>query len=253
MDEDKRSRGKGRPISKRQKRQRSAAGLEIEAAFAKWLTFVREQLGRSYSWNGPFSSDVERVNAIDEETALLLKIAPEWSAEVFYSAQTPANADATKGSEHYVTRYVDGSSPRVVKATIPGKYGRHEYSPSLYLNSWRLFQRFLPALDIRVHGVLVQPVKGREEPLPSIVTSMQYIEGSHPSVKQIGKYMKARGWLEHTDQSETQDYIHEESRQIIRDAHPARSIRLIRGKAAPSKSFRKRSGTTRPKMNCGMM
>ncbi len=170
MDEDKRSRGKGRPISKRQKRQRSAAGLEIEAAFAKWLTFVREQLGRSYSWNGPFSSDLERVNAIDEETALLLKIAPEWSAEVFYLAQTPADADATKGSEHYVTRYLEGASPRVVKATIPGKYGRHEYSPSVYLNSWRLFQQFLPALDIRVHGILVQPVRGRNTPLPSIVT-----------------------------------------------------------------------------------
>nr|MBA3353921.1 hypothetical protein [Blastocatellia bacterium] len=181
--------------------------------------------GRSNSWNGPFANDLERINAIDKETTLLLQIAPEWSAEEFYLAQTSADADATRGSEHYVTRYVEEVSPRVVKATIPGKYGRHEYSPSVYLNSWRLFQQFLPALDIRVHGILVQPVKGRETPLPSIVTSMQYIEGGHPSAHQIGIYMKARGWLEHTDQSETQDYVQEESRQIIRDAHPGNWIK----------------------------
>jgi hypothetical protein len=45
---------------------------------------------------------------------------------------------------------------------------------------------------------------------------MQYIEGGHPSAQQIGRYMKARGWMEHTDQSETQDYIHNESGQITR-------------------------------------
>ena len=71
----------------------------------------------------------------------------------------------------------------------------------------------------------MQPVKGRELVLPSIVTSMQYIEGGHPSARQIGVYMKARGWSEHTDWSETQDYIHRESRQIIRDAHPGNWIK----------------------------
>ncbi len=114
--------------------------MEIEAAFEKWLAFTREHLGRSYSWHGPFPNDLERINAIDEETALLLKIAPAWNAEAFYSAQIDPDADVTKGSEHYVTRYLAGISPRVIKATIPGKYERHEYSPSVYLNSWRLFQ-----------------------------------------------------------------------------------------------------------------
>ena len=160
MEKNKRSRAKGSPIVQREGRQRSPSGLEIEADFEKWIAYVREHLGRSYSWDGPFTNDLDRVNAIDAETALLLKIAPDWSAEKFYSARTAASPDVTKGSEHYVTRYQDGLFPRVVKATIPGKYGRHEYSPSLYLNSWRLFHRFLPALEIRVHGILVQPVSG---------------------------------------------------------------------------------------------
>jgi hypothetical protein len=225
LGQNKRSSYKGGSVSKRESRQRTSAGLEIEAGFAKWIAFVRKRLGRSYPWHGPFANDLERVNAIDKETALLLEIAPQWSAEAFYLERTSDNADVTKGSEHYVTRYIEDGSPRVVKATIPGKYGRHEYSPSLYLNSWRLFQQFLPALDIRVHGVLVQPIKGQIEPLPSIVTSMQYIEGGHPPARQIGAYMKARGWSEHTDWSETQDYIHKESRQIIRDAHPGNWIK----------------------------
>jgi hypothetical protein len=225
LDEDKRSRAKGRPLRKRETQQRPPEGLEIKAAFEKWLAFAREHFGGSYSWHGPFATDLEQIEAIDAETALLVEIAPEWSSEAFYSAKIGPDVDVTKGSEHYVTRYLEGTSPRVVKATIPGKYGRHEYSPSLYLNSWRLFQQFLPALDIRVHGILVQPVKGRDTPLPSLVTSMQYIEGGHPSAQQIGKYMKARGWLEHTDESETQDYIHNESRQIIRDAHPGNWIK----------------------------
>lgn len=193
MDEDKRGSRKGGAVIKRQRRERSATGLEIEASFQKWLAFLCDHQGSADTWDRPFASDLERVNAIDAETALLLKIAPEWSAEEFYSACTAANRDYAKGSEHYVTRYFDGGSPRVVKATIPGKYGRHEYSPTIYLNSWRLFQQFVPALDIRVHGVLVQPIANRVTPLPSIVTSMQYIEGGHPSAAQIGKYMKARG------------------------------------------------------------
>lgn len=225
MEENKRGSGQSGSVSKRQARQHTPEGLEVEAGFEVWLAFVRQHLGSSYAWDRPYTSDLEQVNAIDAETSLLLKIASEWSAEEFYSACVTADPDFTKGSEHYVTRYFEGASPRVVKATIPGKYGRHEYSPSIYLNSWRLFQQFVPALDIRVHGVLVQPTAGQAKGLPSIVTSMQYIEGGHPRAAQIGKYMESRGWREHADESETQDYVHQESRQIIRDAHPGNWIK----------------------------
>jgi len=225
LDKNKRRGAKGRQVSQGERGQRASEGLEIETGFQKWITYVREYFGCSYPWNGPFANDRERVEAIERETELLTKIAPEWNAETFYSACTSANPDFTKGSEHYVTRYRDGLQPRVVKATIPGKYGRYEYSPSLYLNSWRLFEQFLPALDIRVHGVLTQPVKGKSTALPSIVTSMQYIQGGHPSARQITTYMKARGWSEYVDPSETQDYIQKTARQIIRDAHPGNWIK----------------------------
>jgi len=83
LEENKRSRSEGSQIVKRKERQRSPSGLEIEAGFEKWIAYVREHLGRSYSWDGPFTNDLARVEAIDAETALLLKIAPDWSAEKF--------------------------------------------------------------------------------------------------------------------------------------------------------------------------
>jgi hypothetical protein len=225
LDEDKRSRAKGRPLRKRETQQRPPEGLEIKAAFEKWLAFTREHFRCPYSWDGPFATDLEKISAIDSETALLVQIAPQWSAEAFYSVKIGPDADVTKGSEHYVTRYLEGDSPRVVKATIPGKYGRHEYSPSLYLNSWRLFQQFLPALDIRVHGILVQPVQGRDTPLPSIVTSMDYIEGGHPSARQIGKYMKARAGSSTLTRVKRRITSTTNHARLSRDAHPGNWIK----------------------------
>ena len=74
-----------------------------------------------YAWDGPFANALERVNAIDKEAALLLEIAPQWSAEEFYLACTGANPDVTKGSEHFVTRYLDGSSPTRCQSYDPWK------------------------------------------------------------------------------------------------------------------------------------
>jgi hypothetical protein len=130
LDKNKRGGGEGGAFSKRQTRHSSAEGLEIEAGFEIWLVFLRNHLGGSYAWDRDFANDLEQVEAIDQETALLLKIGPEWSAEDFYSSRTRANPDFTKGSEHFVTRYFEGSSPRVVKATIPGKYGGTNILPA---------------------------------------------------------------------------------------------------------------------------
>ena len=116
LDKNKRGGKKGGPLRDRQIGQNAAEGLEIEAGFEVWLAFLRKHFGRSHAWDRPFASDLERVNAIEAETGLLLRIAPDWSAEEFYSARTATDPDYTKGSEHYVTRYFDGTSPRVMKA-----------------------------------------------------------------------------------------------------------------------------------------
>ena len=111
-------------------------------------------------------------------------------------------------------RYTDQSGGRrVLKVTIPGKYGRFEYSPSIYLNSLCLVQSLVAALDIRMHGVIDTP-NG-----PSIVTSMQYIPGRHPRPAEIAAYLRKLGWIEFRDGSPTLDFKNEELHQIIRDGH----------------------------------
>jgi len=100
-----------------------------------------------------------------------------------------------------------------LKATIPGKYGRYEYSPSIYLDSLCMVQRLVMALDIRMHGVMNTP-NG-----PSIITSMHYIPGRHPRPAEIAAYLRKLGWREYYDGSPTLDFINEELRQVIRDGH----------------------------------
>ena len=46
--------------------------------------------------NGPFANALDRVNAINRETTVLLEIAPHWSAEEFYLTCTAANPDVTR-------------------------------------------------------------------------------------------------------------------------------------------------------------
>ena len=103
----------------------------------------------------------------------------------------------------------------MLKATIPGKFGRYEYTPTIYLNSLRLLNRFVSALDIRIHGIRVA-ADGK----PSLVTSMQYIKGRHPKTKQVENYLFDLRWIRFQDKSETLDFEHKGLRQIIRDAHP---------------------------------
>ena len=191
-------------------------GLAIEAGLKVWLEYICQQSGNPIAGKTKFDSDSSLIDAIVLEEKLLKDFASRWNAGAFFGRVSDnANAsDITKGSEHYVIRYTDESGGRrVLKATLPGKYGRYEYSPSIYLNSLCLVQSLVAALDIRMHGVMQMP-NG-----PSIVTSMQYIPGRHPRPTEIASYLKKMGWVEFHDGSQTLDFINEELHQIIRDGH----------------------------------
>jgi len=82
-----------------------------------------------------------------------------------------------------------------------------------------MVQSLVPVLDIRLHGVL-PAAHG-----PSIVTSMNYIPGSHPEPSEVSKYLHETGWREYSDGSQTLDYINTNLQQIIRDGHASNWIR----------------------------
>ena len=191
------------------------SGLAIEAGWKKWLAIARHAGRDPEPRAGCFTSDLALAEEISAEEKLLVKSASTWSAAHFSDVHTAGRPDFTKGSEHYVVRYRTNGETRVLKATIPGKFGRYEYTPTIYLNSLRLLNRFVSALDIRIHGIRVA-ADGK----PSIVTSMQYIKGRHPKTKQVENYLFDLRWIRFQDKSETLDFEHKGLRQIIRDAHP---------------------------------
>jgi hypothetical protein len=190
------------------------AGLEIETGFQKWLTFAGDLGPNPESRAGQAESALRRAQDIEAEQELLVRLAPQWDAGEFFRRRTEGAPDFTRGSEHFVVRYRSESGARVLKATIPGKFGRWEYTPTIYLNSLRLLQGFAPGLDIRMHGIIVTEAK------PTIVTSMQYIPGRHPHPRQVENYLFGLGWERFDDESETLDFRQPALRQIIRDAHP---------------------------------
>lgn len=216
MEKNERSRQKLRQSRQKDVGDETERGLAIEAGFKSWLEFIRQQSGDSGAGRVAFDSRSSLIDAIVIEEELLRKFALLRNAEAFFDRVSHAAnvADITKGSEHYVIRYIDPSGARrVLKATIPGKYGRYEYSPSIYLNSLCLVQSLVAALDIRIHGV-INSVRS-----PSIVTSMQYIPGRHPRPAEIAAYLREMGWREYHDGSQTLDFINEDLKQIIRDGH----------------------------------
>lgn len=188
--------------------------MEIEAGFKVWIDWVGQQAGNSGLGKVQFESNSERILAITEEESLLMELATGWNAGAYLERLVRQAKDITKGSEHHVIRYTDGAgSRRVLKTTFPGKYGRHEYSPTIYLNSLRLVQSLVPALDIRIHGII------SSERGPSFVTSMRYIPGRHPRPMEIGAYLAKMGWVEYHDGSQTLDFVNDTLGQIIRDGH----------------------------------
>ena len=214
MDKNKRRSKGSSPRSESRDRNDVESGLAIEAGVKKWLAIARNAGRNPETRAGYFTSDLALAEEISAEEKLLVKAASSWSAALFFDVHTAGHPDFTKGSEHYVVRYRTDGETRVLKATIPGKFGRYEYTPTIYLNSLRLLNRFVSALDIRIHGIRVA-ADGK----PSLVTSMQYIKGHHPKTKQVENYLFDLGWVRFRDRSETLDFEHKKSRQIIRDAH----------------------------------
>lgn len=215
METDKRRSQQSRSRREQSVGSESEEGLDIEAGLQRWLAIARDAGRNPETRAHCFASALALAEEIDAEERLLVEAAPQWSAARFFEEHTTGPRDYTKGSEHYVVRYRAGEKNRVLKATIPGKFGRYEYTPTIYLNSLRLLNEFVPALDIRIHGIRIA-----SDSRPSIVTSMQYIKGRHPHPKQIENYLFGLGWEHFDDRSETLDFRHKESGQIVRDAHP---------------------------------
>lgn len=109
---------------------------------------------------------------------------------------------------------------RVVKITVPGKYGRWEHTPFQYLDRWRLLNEMVPVVDVHFEDCIQT-----NENKFSIVTSMQYFKGPHPSSQEADDFVRSLGFELLTDGSATLDYISEAAGLILRDCHPQNWIK----------------------------
>jgi len=113
---------------------------------------------------------------------------------------------------------------RVVKVTFPDKFGRWEHTPFLYLERCQLLNEIVPVLDIRLEGCIQTERKEL-----SLVTSMQFFAGKHPSSQEADRFVRSLDFEPLKDASDTLDYINHQSRLILRDCHPLNWIKAKRG------------------------
>lgn len=76
-----------------------------------------------------------------------------------------------------------------------------------------------PEIDVSFEGCIRTP-----QDTISIVTSMQFFSGPHPTSEEADEFVRSLGFELHYDHSSTLDYINAERSLILRDCHPGNWI-----------------------------
>lgn len=202
------------------------SGLDPEQAIDDWIKFAKEAGYLRVSGNRTFSSDLERIDTMSEEGQSLFEFAksiglgfPEKTLKIAQNSPRKKG-----GAEHQVFFDIGSQAGRVIKVTFPDKFGRWEHTPFLYLERCQLLNEMIPAVDIRLEDCICT-----SERQISIVTSMQYFSGGHPTSSEADGFIKSLGFEPLKDRSDTLDYINYQSKLIIRDCHPLNWIKAKQG------------------------
>ena len=130
------------------------------------------------------------------------------------------NPSRKSGAEHKVFFDAHIDRERVIKVTFPGKYGRWEHTPFLYMERWQLLEEMVPEIKVRMEGC-IETVNGEL----SIITSMQFFEGQSPTGEEADAFVKSLGFEMLHDGTTTLDYIKRSEKLILRDCHPGNWIK----------------------------
>lgn len=134
------------------------------------------------------------------------------------------------GNEHDV--HEDKENGRFYKFTKGGHYGQNKDAHE-YLERLRVANELWPELDHKVHGFVTSPADGS----PQLVTSMNRIEGSVPTAKEVEDHFRSRGW-EPTEDDPDPDYWvwgwrHPETGTVVGDAAPHNFVKTPDGRVVP--------------------
>lgn len=118
------------------------------------------------------------------------------------------------GSEHRVFFNPHSVEARVLKITFPDKFGRREHTPFQYLERWSLMSQMVPATRMKFEDCIMS-----QAGTISIVMSMQFFKGPHPSPQEAHSFITTLGFELLSDGSSTLDYINRARGLILRDCH----------------------------------
>jgi len=134
--------------------------------------------------------------------------------------RTRNNPFPLSGSEHRVFFNVRSADARVLKIAFPDKFGRKEHTPFQYLERWVLMSQLVPATRGKFEDCIMS-----QAGTVSIVMSMQFFEGPHPSSQEAHSFITDLGFELLSDGSSTLDYIDRTRGLILRDCHPKNWIK----------------------------
>jgi hypothetical protein len=128
---------------------------------------------------------------------------------------------ATRGGfEHRVFYHLENDPPRVSKITFPGKYGRFEHTPFLYLERLALTNELFPAPDVLFEDCVIANTHDY-----SIVSSMRAFSGPSPTQEEIDQFLTNRGLKKLSSPSLTIDYTSQSLGIHLRDCHSGNWVR----------------------------
>jgi len=207
----------------------SDRGLAPREAIREWLVFAKAKGCRLVTGKRQFNSDLDRVDTILEEEKSLFEFCRHKGIGLSEKLSELVKGPATReGFEHRVFYHLKNDPPRVTKITFPGKYGRIEHTPFLYLERLALFNELFPALDVRFEDCIIANTSDY-----SLVSSMRAFSGPPPTQEEIDQFLTSRRFSKLSSPSLTIDYTSHELGIHLRDCHPRNWVKSKDGLLIP--------------------
>ena len=206
-----------------------ASRLDPRQAIHEWLLFAQARGYPLVTGQRYFHYDIDRINTLLEEEKSLFEFCRYNGLALSEKMRELVQGPPTRqGFEHRVFYHLENDPPMVTKITFPGKYGRIEHTPFLYLERLALSNELFPVLNIHFDDCI--EANGKEY---SIVTSMQAFSGPPPTQEEVEIFLTQRGFTKFSGASLTIDYTSLDLGMHLRDCHPCNWVKTKRGSLIP--------------------